>query len=289
VFRFASPPQFDAQPQDAVAVDWHNPITAGLVFAQVGDSPENVAGASTLLGTLDGQTNTGGRGLDFTGNAANRVELETTGVSASGTALAFFYLPSAAGATERIPIGAFRVGAGLDVGNYLAIDASRAFATTTDGDNWLTADWSYGGVRDRDFLLVGRFTAGGGRDLWGSGILRNTEGTPRNPSSINRIVLGAYQTVSPGNAFFGTMYLSCWWDRVLSDDEVRSVSAQPWQLFRGPSMYIGLPLATLVPISTNSNAGWTASAGTAHAALAAVGGANVSASSNGAALVVRLG
>jgi hypothetical protein len=64
--------------------------------------------------------------------------------------------------------------------------------------------------------------------------------------------------------------------------------------FNRPPLAVGgsalmLPTRTLVPTSTVSNVGWTPSSGTAHGALAAVGGARVTTSTPGALLRVGLG
>lgn len=52
---------------------------------------------------------------------------------------------------------------------------------------------------------------------------------------------------------------------------------------------VSLVQTTLVPIATQQNSGWTATSGTVHAALAAIGGARITTSNSGASALVTLG
>lgn len=234
----------DSQPQEYVEIDWGNPISSALVFAHVGDNPTNVAGTPAFTANrLTGDTVEGARGLLWGPDFGTRIEMPTTAASTSGTALSLFVMPDG-GVGNRTLIGAFASGLGTSVGHYLLAANRDIVAFSTDASNWTAATYSHTPGFSRPACAVGRFQSGAGRDVWFNGDLKASSAVVRSPSTMTQIISG--HTRSDGmneNTFSGTMMLSCWWNRLLTDDEIRSVSANPWQLFR-PAQAEYIPLTT---------------------------------------------
>jgi hypothetical protein len=284
---------FDGQPQEAVDIDWNNPIAAGLAFAQIGDRAVSVFGArSAMVGNIGRDVGPRGLALDFVGSGPTYVRATDPAISSTGTQLSLVGMSSTSFASTRVPFGLFNVDPSTDPSHkaqYIEYDSTAQVfqATTTDAHNWTSA---VGPVTTQpgDYCLAARFTNGGGRDLWQNGELVATNNTARTPTGLDTLQIGMYR--STGGDFFGLSYLHVWWNRLLTDSELRSVSANPWQLFQSPLMAVArYPWTRLVPTSTVSNVGWTPSSGTAHGALAALGGARVTTSTPGALLRVGLG
>ena len=223
-----------SQPQEAVEVDWGNPLTAGLAYAQVGPSAVNIAaGSGWAVGDMSAALGRTGVGLSLPGSTSNYLRDDILSLGGSGTALALFRMPSAGLGANRAIFGIFQIAGGA-VAHYLSYEASydRYSAVSTGGYNWTIAAASGAPIVDEDCLLVGRFSSESGRDLWQNGALVATDAATRVVNATN-VLVGVY--ASDGfiySPFLGSMYCTLWWNRVLTDEEVRAVSANPWQLFR---------------------------------------------------------
>lgn len=266
------PGTLDAQPQEAVEVDWGNPITAGLSFAQVGDNPANLAGPpSVVVGSLGRETGRTGRGLSFPGSTSSYLWAPAQRSAGGGTALAFCFLPNAASASNVSLVGVYSVSGsavGGGVAHYLATSSSTGefAAISTDANNFAVAS-ALIPAYNRDHCVIGTFVQGGSRTLWVNGRKAATNATGRSPTNLQRVQVGVYSTDNSllFSPLVGAMYLSCWWDRVLTDAEVQAISANPWQLFRRPAI-------TYVPVAAAPGA---ALAGTITVAASTTGALTV--------------
>jgi hypothetical protein len=84
-------------------------------------------------------------------------------------------------------------------------------------------------------LLIGRQNSASSRDIWRNGIVLATNTTTVNVAAVNTVAVGGYWTSGAIQANFymnGQIALAAMWGRALSDDEIREVSINPWQLFR---------------------------------------------------------
>jgi hypothetical protein len=227
------------QPQEVVEIDWGNPITQGLAFVQAGPVAANLLGGPTGSSAAYGSaTGTAGRGLAMSG-AITGLRAPTRMSAGSGTALAFFMPTSLS--NNRTFFGAYGTFGGAARAHFLSALNGQLLASSSDNFNWSAAQSAPGALQiNRDALAVGRFRSGEGRDLWLNGQFIANDSTPRTPTSLDSYIVGFYDTAGSGDAFEGIMYLSCWWDRVLTDDEVRSISANPWQILSTSPMLHGL-------------------------------------------------
>lgn len=236
------------QPQEAVTVDWSQPLSVGLVHATVGDARINLAGPQFIntmntprwsggnLGNLPGIVfqNTGIVG-DLTQPWLGR---ETTGLimhtpdltSARLIGGAFTNADSSNSRFEIFPTGfsaSFRSSVSADA-TSVGIITPQVGTTYTQMGRWFA-----------DSV-----------ELWMDGRLISTaSGT--NGQIRNRVSLGA-DTSFGGNSYSGAIHCSLWWNRTLTPDEIISISANPWQLFQRPG---NVWLDVAAAIFTSSRAG----------------------------------
>jgi Concanavalin A-like lectin/glucanases superfamily len=229
------------QPQDYTEVNWENPVTAGLLLLTNGEHRSNLAGAPeiTTAGSLPRGVGQSGVGLSFNNNTNNYLTAPYSASAPSGTGLAWFHLPTAASGSNRGIVGIYRTSGGSPGGDasYLTLDAAGTFsAFSTDNNNFIAASTAVPAF-NRDYVLAGTFLSGGGRSLWLDGEKVATEGTARTPAGITTALVGVYSDGAGARSspFTGTIYMSAWWTRVLTDEEVRSVSKNPQQLLRSPA------------------------------------------------------
>lgn len=222
-----------SQPQEAVEVDWGNPLAAGLLQFTVGPSFENgLAPTPNLFGDLYGS----GRpeptpGLFFGSFAEARGK---TVAAFSGTELTALvvHTPSNVGASgsDRLIAGAFS-------------DADSRHCRLDISGSGFRAGWRFGEDNQASssagivaptvgvtYAHVGRWLPGG-VDLFINGALIASNATGSNGGTRNRISLGG-DSGWGGFTYEGIMHATFWWSRALSLDEIRAVSANPWQLFR---------------------------------------------------------
>ena len=255
----------DAQPQEYAEVDWGNPITAGLLWASVGDSPRNVAADRPLIlvnGTIPpAEPARLGTGLRFSGaqwirgveHGPPRGDRQFTGVCVLtrlgvGRATVLGSWPGVGGVNQAymgyganggLEVAAFD-GAWIDGGSF-----AQPLTVGTSG------------------VLAARWRGNDGMDAWFNGVRGDRPYTvPLNTLAPREIQLGSWN--AGGDARFdGIIHAAFWWDRELTDDEIRSVSANPWQLFRVPG-------AAWVPTSAPGGAEFSGSVAATHAVAGAL-------------------
>lgn len=280
---------FDSQPQEAVEVDWANPLASGLVHATVGNNLTNLAGPP--LTPTFGTTELAGWGGPTPGIVFNNSVVEGgispsfRGVFTTGLCL---HTPASLNASGRLLMGAFT----NEDSSNCRFEVSATALTAGYRNALNESAFSTGIITPQvgqTYMHGGRWTADA-VELWVDGQLIATTTAGGNGQIRNRVSLGGDPTYG-GFAYIGTVHLSLWWNRALTDDEIRSVSANPWQLFRAP-VEAWVPRVTptvLTPDATVSNTNWSAvGAASLHAALAAGDSDYITASTSGAVTEIGL-
>ena len=210
------------QPQGAVEVDWANPLARGLTLATVNNG-------SPFLNAVTGRDiSTGG-----------------TAVSATQKGLATNFTGSNIGFTDA-PISAdsFTILSLQIVGSGITVSVS----STGGAIGWIgTATSGNVGYGDNEVrtvantnkvpLLVAR-SSGSQYQFFADGVLKGT--STLGVYFSGHVALGNY---SPDRNYgaYGLLFAAAW-NRALSDAEIASISANPWQLFKPvqQKIYVGV-------------------------------------------------
>lgn len=223
-----------SQPQEAVEVDWGNPLAAGLVWAQVADNPDNVAaGNATNVMPLGSAVGGPGVGIYLPGTYNNANGGLRSPLSASDGTEGWTMMGMARTDVNngvRCIVGV--TGFSNNAIHVLDLVNARIRVESSDGSNWTSALASDSVAIGTDHLYVGRVRHNGGRDVWRNGVQVASDSPARSTTGVLSTQVGYFTGSGHGNAFVGTLYVTAVWRRVLTDDEVRAVSANPWQLFR---------------------------------------------------------
>jgi hypothetical protein len=235
-FREVSAP-WTEQPQENVEIDWNNPLSKGLVIAVLPFSNINHVDKS-VLETAPGYTTVSAQKGIATSSEYIRWP-EPASASADGsqydlaelTAFVFGYQTS----TQNVA-SAFSRAQGSSGANSWGIGlhgGSNNGAYCQFGGITLQPAATYANVTTPTTALM---TAGvsSGIKLYVNGKLQQTGSyvAPTyqySPGTERRVVFGS--KTGPGVATTNRMFLGLFWNRVLQDDEVASISNNPWQLF----------------------------------------------------------
>ena len=258
-----------SQPQELVGIDWSNPLTAGLVSGTNHSRPE-IDLATGLNGSNTRSLGVGpiGRNTTTTGliiHQHNPLQVEITG---NRDRTAFFVLSTTT--------------TGNTVISEKGTNTSVVCQTLFSKFSWRGAGSSGDSISTTSDITSGLPVAVAGtyrqtvftQSVFFSGIKEKTNtGTIDNYTGTAPLVVGARF----GNlyGFPGQIYISLFFNRVLSDVEIKSLSDNPWQIFEPIEETIWIPdgvsvtLPTLVqPASTTSAGAWTATgAATLHEAI----------------------
>ncbi len=238
-------------------------LLRGLWYLRGGNSERNSISRnlSTTAGTLVPSAGRMGPALSYADDTENRISVPYPSGNISATGLAFFYYPAVATADNRSLVGTYKPSGGAPTqAQYLSVESGGVLsAFATDADNWNAAAVSLPQF-DRDYVAVGTFRYGGGRTLWLNGRRVATTAVARSPGSLGVLLEGAYvdPTLVYDSPYYGLIYLAAWWTRVLSDEEIRFVSANPWCLFVRELSAARVPSRTLRPALDLSVSGWSA-------------------------------
>jgi hypothetical protein len=236
----ASLAQMARQPQVAAGIDWANPITRGLLFAACPGMPVNLVDGVALANLSSGiLLSSGARGRMLAAGAYGYPEPATAAAPEAklDRAVLTAFVLAQQESPENADLSFFRGngssnpgwGVGLHSGSFngaFAQIGSYAFSPS-DPDGSLN-------LKPRAVTLTGdganaRVYFEGA--LVGSGAY-SAPSYQYSPGSSRQVFLGAMsatsgvQTVRP--------FVGLFWNRVLSDAEVASISANPWQVFAPP-------------------------------------------------------
>jgi hypothetical protein len=253
---------WDSQPQDAVEVDWGNPLARGLTALLVptvsGQQLYNVVhgGQISATGTITrvvGPSGLGQRYGDASGTAYQTYTFPAGYVETVGSV---FWKGQRNAAGPAI----FRDNQSATANTLVWENGAGAWNARVDGNNIASSEGSFPIDTDIDFLLTGD-TAGS--NFFVKGVRLDTLDTVpwnwRGSSLINW-----HQNTNNGNGVLATDYLIALYNRRLSAQEARELSANPWQLFAPRQIWIPataaasfnptLSLPTYVPGSLTSSA-----------------------------------
>lgn len=123
---------------------------------------------------------------------------------------------------------------------------SAAFTGLPNADSW--------------HFVVGRAAHSNYRDIWVNGVQGGNNTLVGALSNVTRVVVGGNAAGSgsaAANYWDGDIAFAAVWNRGLTDNEIRSLSSNPWQLFQQPRrIHAGTKIYR--PYSDITTAGWTA-------------------------------
>ena len=242
-----------SQPQGAARVDWGNPIARGLEFVGVGTrgglllakgGPQSVAVAPSRAGRSGV-----GPYVSSPGGTTPICQTGATGVTGSDYSLfAFGTLPSAA--TVRAAIDD-----DLDTGSprcfQFRVNAGKVELITfnTGGTPYFATGATLTAAQLAAGVAMAAVVAGNQIASFANGrkTSATASGTQRVPTG--NFYVGQHKGTG-ANGWDGELVLVGTWSRALSDAEVASLSANPWQLF-APERRIWVPVVAGGGSSTN--------------------------------------
>lgn len=229
-----------AQPQGAVGVDWGNPITRGLQVAAlpVGNTLQNAvngrlmvtSGSPTQAVTRDGaafktvlgSSQFGYFDVDISGGPATIFLRHTLDASSSQAVAA---LDTVSGTVRAV----------LFYGSTASSYSVNLFTNTSAGDAVLAAPT---GVPTSVTMTLDAAQRG---KVFVNGIAGTSTAGTWVPSGISRIHVSARVNTSAGAFASQRVNAALAWDRALSDTEIKSLSANPWQIFAPIQRNIWVP------------------------------------------------
>lgn len=238
------------QPQVPVGIDWGNPLTRGLVGAW------DVSGKS-LTGLVGDLTKTSvnllptSSGISFNLNGSLSYLTNTENKQATSIPLSFFCIINFKTIkTQRI----FDVSTGTTADDVIGIqmtnDAS-IFAQHYDGATNATTT-SHVISASKKYVVCAVFNGLSSRSLYIDGKLINTNTTNVvAPSGINRVTIG-YAPWSGTEYYDGYILSPLLFSRALSNSEIKSLSENPWQIFKPKSRPVFIDAPKVIATQTVS-------------------------------------
>jgi hypothetical protein len=229
---------WDSQPQEAVGIDWSNPLTKGIVAAAYpGGGVYTVASGITL------GAGTQGRHWTLTGGTTQAIDVSSPGYTAgmefSGIAVARSR-GLGSQAVININFNGTNVPFMLSIGITGPVNGAGYFA-----GGWKTSGFVSDVRNDGLWHVIGGAVKSGSQRYFVDGRL-NSSGTGSGTSATvnsNPISFGCYKNDSAslnGDLALGVV----WADRFLTDAEIAEISANPWQLFAPRSIWVPVSAAS---------------------------------------------
>lgn len=231
------------QPQQAVGIDWSNPITRGLIIAENHSNPRFAAFNSPTQKVGPSYRGAGGVATRFVSSSSQYLKQSNTSLTNYPlTFLSVFQRASRPFDGVLIGIGAGTNRQILYVNQDNIACFSGAGGTTAQA---VSASNNLGSFGPGDVrCAVGVVSAANSRSVYLDGALVGTNSTTVSTGASNTAVIGCYwNNDAPSTYFNGDIYLSLAWNRVLSDAEVQSISQNPWQIFKPLPRRIFVPVA----------------------------------------------
>lgn len=216
------------QPRGYSRIDRTNPITRGLAFFQTGAFDGPFANVNNALVMPFGV----GQGRCYVA-ASNQYLLATDDKVKSGP-LTLFALARPNSLLNNKALISIGASTNDRTGLYTANGRIAMFsgAPSANGQAISGSNLASGTT----YALAGRVMAPNSRDVWVDGVQVGTNSNSVSPAAANRIAIGAFWAnggPASGQNYDGVIHLVLVWNRALSDDEMRSLAANPWQVFEG--------------------------------------------------------
>lgn len=254
-----------SQPQGPALIDWSNPITKGLVFADASPGPSSFAfgsGARSVIGAPGNTVGKVGKGV-LLSESTNAISYGKSGITGSNiTVLAVYQLTAAPSGPSRL------------FGNFSANNYGYAFSPNSTNYRFVLGFSGASYVLTGSSIVANKIKIDVGvststvNSYWENGVrtvspVSNPNWVPPTTTSLKIGADNGGVNASPCKVFAVAV-----WNRVLSDAEIKSLSGNPWQIFaeNKPLIFVGVSasvsLPTLVqPESDTTPGAWTSSTG----------------------------
>jgi len=277
-----------SQPQQLAQVDFANSLTANIVslllptaFPAVDvvtgqtltavSSPVMAGGLGGTCLQTNGSNNYAWRNATDLSTAGKYTLMAVVQSNGNGTDTRLLSLGNSGSSGGAI----VAIGAGLSNAQKIRL-YSRNDSTSgpTDVDSNGTP---FDGKLHTVVMTIDLSGATGKLSLYIDGVLDTTASgsEPVSVTTVNVIALGAFLRLSASGFWKGSVFLAGVWNRVLEDNEARSLSANPWQLFKPQSRRLWFAggtsvngTATISGVSATSGVGTITATGGASTTLA---------------------
>lgn len=261
------PSVWTQQPQQACEIDWSNPITRGLVVAISGANPRLNSALNkpaSFVGTPGSALTVDGRSTEFTRSSTQGISVGTSAVfNPAAMTLLSIYTP------KSISVASSHMLFSRDDNSL-----GRAFSLDLHGNPVYGARYYVAGggsvgtneLRSGISSLVGKRYViaarqiGSAAALFVNGTLASSSAAfTAKPSATGDTRVGIRTYSGSNEPADGYIPISLMWSRALSDSEICSISANPWQIFKP------IPRRIFSPVSAGGGAAITTILGTATA------------------------
>ena len=228
-------------------MDWSNPLARGLICAINHAEPvfDLVAG-SLVENTRTKSVGSAGRNTTATGLiTVPSSSLLQSGTGDNGRTVFFLLATTTTGNTVIAEKGTNE--------NFVCQTLSSKF-------NWRAAGSGLEAISTTSNITSGLPVAVAGtyaktsfvQQVFFAGVAEASNTGITEAANSSPLVIGA----RVGNLFEfpGDIYISCFWNRVLTDQEIAQVSANPWQLFAPRQIWIPASAASALPTLSNPTA-----------------------------------
>jgi hypothetical protein len=233
------------QPQQATPIDWSNPIARGIVFALPFGNREAANGKTgTASGTVaQGVTS---RGLAVKLNGSSYLDFGSTPfIDPTGPFTISLYEETITAQSYStllsLPCGANQLTwlRGSSAGYYCAVGKTNGTVAAFAGTGAQTT-----GEKKRFILTGTALNNYATYRLWMDGVELS-----RTTQSFGALTTGNTKIGQDGldNPFNGNIADVTFWNRALTDSEVASINANPWQIFEKINRSIFIPISASTP------------------------------------------
>lgn len=249
------------QPASPVVNSGH-PIADGLIAWQTGVASSGFTEVGTVPTPVVATEHGFARTFDFDENGINTQALGADARATVNTVCTLAALVRAN--TAELALGASRfMGIGRTSGG------TNVFELSLTETAWSFLCWQSGATVIRSVtapyttgdegwhFVVGRQSSSTYRDIWVDGVKGSSDTVSCSPTGMTRATVGGYSFGASTPEWGGGIAIALFWNRGLTDNEIRSLSRNPWQLFQQPRR---IHAATKIyrPYSDITTAGWTA-------------------------------
>ena len=241
---------WDSQPQEVVGVDWSNPLARGLTALLVptvsGQQLYNVVhgGQISATGTITRVAGPSGLGQRYGDASGTAYQTYTFPAGYVETAGSVFWK----GQRNASGAAIFRDNQLITSNTLVWENGAGAWNARVNGTT-LSGVGSFPIDTDTDFLLTGD-TAGS--DFYVTGSSLGAVGAAWNWNTSTFI--NWHQNTNNASGMLATDYLIALYNRRLSAQEARELSANPWQLFAPRQIWIPASAASALPTLSNPTA-----------------------------------
>ena len=250
--------QWTRQPPGSARIDTSNAIADGLYSALLPSAgPVDIADGYvpfSVAGSMPShQTGHFGVGYKFDGASCfyRSTKTENNGYDATQ----FVIFEPARLTHDEVLVGMDDSGFGRNYVFFVASQGGDPFWAGVRSDTNSTGNASSGASNaavGRPQTLAGQYVSNSQRSIWIDGVKKSTNSTSlASTLTPDFVSYGAgYKSSAPSGPTTGVIYFSAQWTRTLSDDEIVSLSGNPWQLFAPRRIWV--PQAAITGLPTLS-------------------------------------